>query len=118
MMLEQIWAALLRTTPLEAASVVLGLAYSVLAVRRSRWCWVAGGLSSAILVYLSARARLPMQSALQAYYVAMSFYGYWQWSRGGAGEARGGGDKYKNENKNSREDEEDGNAAKRGEAQG
>jgi nicotinamide mononucleotide transporter len=74
-------AGLAATTPLEAVSVAAGLAYSLLAVKRIRWCWVAGGLSSAILVYLAARGRLPMQAALQAYYVAMSFYGFWRWSQ-------------------------------------
>jgi nicotinamide mononucleotide transporter len=38
-------------------------------------------LSSAILVYLSALARLPMQSALQMFYVAMSAYGFRSWVR-------------------------------------
>jgi nicotinamide mononucleotide transporter len=74
-------ASLAATSPLEAASVILGIAYSLLAVRRSRWCWVCGGLSSAILIYLAARARLPMQSALQVYYVAMSVYGFRSWVR-------------------------------------
>ncbi|HEY5101596.1 MAG TPA: nicotinamide riboside transporter PnuC [Steroidobacteraceae bacterium] len=64
---------------LERASVVLGIAYSLLAVRRSRWCWVCGGLSSAIIVYLSALHRLPMQAGLQAYYVAVSIYGFRRW---------------------------------------
>ena len=68
------------TTPLEAVSVGAGLAYALLAVKRSRWCWVAGGISSGILVYLAARGRLPMQATLQAYYVGMSFYGFWRWS--------------------------------------
>jgi nicotinamide mononucleotide transporter len=72
---------LAATSPLEAASVILGIAYSVLAVRRSRWCWVSGGLSSVILVYLFARARLPMQSALQLFYVLMSAYGFRTWVR-------------------------------------
>ncbi len=79
--LSGILAGLAATSPLEAASVVLGLAYSLQAVRRSRWCWVTGGLSSAILIYLAAEARLPMQAALQVYYVVMSVYGYWHWSR-------------------------------------
>jgi nicotinamide mononucleotide transporter len=74
-------AGLTATSPLEAVSVILGIAYSVLAVRRSRWCWVCGGLSSVILVYLAARARLPMQSALQVFYVAMSVYGFRSWVR-------------------------------------
>ncbi len=60
---------------------MLGFVYAVLAVRRNRWCWVAGGISCAIFVYLALRARLPMQSLLQTYYVLMSFYGWWHWSR-------------------------------------
>ena len=79
--LDAFIAGLAATSPLEAASVFLGLAYSLLAVRRSRWCWVSGGLSSTILVYLFARSRLPMQSALQVYYIAMSVYGFRSWAR-------------------------------------
>ena len=85
-MIESVLAGLAATSPLEAVSVVLGFAYSVLAVRRSRWCWVAGGLSSAILIYLSWFAKLPMQAALQAYYVAMAVYGFWRWSKDAHGE--------------------------------
>lgn len=85
-MIEALAAGLRSTTPLEASSVALGLLYALLAVRRIRWCWLAGGLSSAILVYLAARAQLPMQSALQAYYVGMAAYGFWHWSgHAGAG---------------------------------
>lgn len=76
-----VWSGLLATSPLEAASVALGLAYSVQAIRKSRWCWVTGGLSSAILIYLSLQARLPMQAALQVYYVVISVYGWRHWTR-------------------------------------
>jgi nicotinamide mononucleotide transporter len=79
--IESILAGLAATTPLEGISVALGLAYSILAVKRSRWCWVAGGVGSAILVYLSWVAKLPMQAALQVYYTAMGVYGFWRWSR-------------------------------------
>lgn len=80
-MIDAVLDGLAATTPLEAASVLFGLAYSVLAVKRNRWCWVAGGTSSAILIYLAWGARLPMQASLQAYYVAISVYGFWRWSR-------------------------------------
>lgn len=80
-LVEAFVGGLLSTSPLEAVSVVLGFLYAAYAVRRVRWCWLAGGISSAILVYLAARARLPMQAALQAYYVAMAVYGFWHWSR-------------------------------------
>lgn len=78
---DAIWSGLVATSPAEAVSVALGLAYAVLAVRKSRWCWVAGGVSSAIMIYLSLVARLPMQAALQVYYVVISVYGWWHWTR-------------------------------------
>ncbi len=87
-MIESFIAGLRATSPLEAVSVVLGLLYAILAVRRVRWCWVAGGVSSAILAYLAFLAKLPMQAVLQAYYVGMAVYGFWHWSREGGATRR------------------------------
>ena len=61
--------------------MLLGLAYVLLALKQNRWCWVAGGLSSLILAWLSARSRLPMQALLQLWYVGMAVYGWRRWSR-------------------------------------
>jgi nicotinamide mononucleotide transporter len=69
------------TTALELLAVATGLVYIVLIVRRQRLGWIAGAISSCIYVWLSATARLPMQSALQAYYVLMAFYGWYSWTR-------------------------------------
>lgn len=80
-LLDGLWSGVLATSPSEAVSVALALAYAVLAIKRNRWCWVAGGLSSAITIYLSFDARLPMQAALQVYYVLISVYGWWHWTR-------------------------------------
>jgi len=80
-LIEALLRGVRATSPAEAVSVLLGLAYLLLAVRRNRWCWAAGGVSSAILGYLSLRARLPMQAALQVYYVVISAYGWWHWTR-------------------------------------
>jgi nicotinamide mononucleotide transporter len=80
-MLESFIAGLKATSPLEAVSVALGLAYVLLAVKRNRWCWVTGGLSSLILIYLSAKRHLPMQALLDTYYVVMSVYGFIHWTR-------------------------------------
>jgi nicotinamide mononucleotide transporter len=79
-----LWAGLRATSPLEALAVFSGLVYVVLAVRRSRWCWVAGGLSSAIYVWLSVRARLPMQALLQVWYVGVAVFGLLRWSLPGS----------------------------------
>ena len=59
-------AQLRATSPAEAVSVLAGMAYVLLARRRSRWCWVAGAVSAAILGYLSFGAALPMQVRLAA----------------------------------------------------
>lgn len=80
-MIESILAGLAATKPAEGIAVVLGLLYSVLAVKRIRWAWAAGGIGSAILVVLAWNARLPMQAALNGYYAVMGVYGFWRWSR-------------------------------------
>ena len=69
-LMARLWVALLATSPLEALAVLSSLVYVVLAVPRSRWCWVAGGIGSLIYVWLFARARLPMQSLLLAVAIA------------------------------------------------
>jgi nicotinamide mononucleotide transporter len=81
--MARLWAGLLATSPLEALAVLLSLVYVVLAVPRSRWCWVAGGVGSLIYVWLFARARLPMQSLLQVWYVGVAVFGFLRWSHEG-----------------------------------
>jgi nicotinamide mononucleotide transporter len=87
--LERFLDGLRATSPAELVSVLAGLAYGVLAVRQDRRCWLFGGLSSAILAWLAAQARLPMQALLQVVYVLMAVYGFWHWSREGATGAGG-----------------------------
>jgi nicotinamide mononucleotide transporter len=79
-MMNEIIAAFRKMSLAEVIAVVLGVVYLVLAVKRSRWCWVAGGISSGIVIWLSARAALPMQAWLNVYYVVVSVYGYWHWT--------------------------------------
>jgi nicotinamide mononucleotide transporter len=67
---------------LNAVALATGVAYAVLAARRNRLCWIAGAISSACAAVLSATSQLPMQAALQVFYVAMSVYGWWSWVRG------------------------------------
>ena len=88
-MIETLWHALVTTTPLEATAVILGVAYVLLILKRSRLGWVAGGVSAAIYVYLSARAHLPMQATLQVYYVVMAVYGWISWSSAQQGAGAG-----------------------------
>jgi nicotinamide mononucleotide transporter len=66
---------------IEIVATLFGAAYVVLAARRHRLCWLAGALSSALVGALSLMRELPMQGLLNAYYVGMSVYGFWNWTR-------------------------------------
>lgn len=68
---------------IEYLAVAAGIGYALLAVRRIRWAWVFGGISSALLAILAGRSGLPLQSVLQSAYVVMAVYGFWQWSASG-----------------------------------
>ncbi|HEY8520592.1 MAG TPA: nicotinamide riboside transporter PnuC [Gammaproteobacteria bacterium] len=72
---------------LELTAVALAVAYLVLAIRQSLWCWPAALASIALYVVITIDARLYMDAALQAYYAAMAVYGWHQWRRGGAAHA-------------------------------
>lgn len=66
----------------EATAVVLAVAYLLLAIRLSVWCWPAAILSAAIYTVLMYRAALYMESVLQVFYIAMAVYGWYCWARG------------------------------------
>ena len=73
----------LATPPLEWVAVLSGLAYLLLAIRQSIWCWPCAFLSTSVYIYLYGDVRLYMESALNAFYLIMAVYGYWFWRRGG-----------------------------------
>ena len=68
---------------LETAAVVLAIAYLLLAIRQSIWCWICAGISTACYIWLFIGASLYMESALNAFYFAMAAYGWYSWRRGG-----------------------------------
>ncbi len=69
---------------LEAVAVVLAIAYLVLAIRQSIWCWPCAFASTAIYIWLFHSVSLFMESALNAFYLLMAVYGFMHWMRGGA----------------------------------
>ncbi len=75
-------------TLLEATAVILGVAYLLLAVRESLWCWYAAFASTTIFLFLFWRVNLLMESALQVYYLVMAVYGWWQWQHGREGDGQ------------------------------
>jgi nicotinamide mononucleotide transporter len=66
----------------EAFAAALGLAYLLLAVRRSLLCWACAFASTAIYLAIFARASLYMHTLLQVFYLVMAVYGYIDWRKG------------------------------------
>jgi nicotinamide mononucleotide transporter len=68
----------------ETVAVALAIAYLLLAIRQSIWCWLCAAISSAIYVYLFFDTRLYMESALNSFYFLMAVYGWYAWRSGSA----------------------------------
>ena len=81
--LEALAEALGAISLLEGAAVAFGLAYLVLAIRQNMLCWAAALVSVLLSLVLFYEARLYSESALQVFYAAMAFYGWYQWRYGG-----------------------------------
>ena len=66
----------------ETIAVILGVAYLLLAMKQSQWCWYAPFGSPAIFSWLFFDVSLLMESALNVYYLAMAIYGWVAWHKG------------------------------------
>lgn len=66
---------------LELVAMLLSLAYVILAAQGSLWCWPAAFISTALYTIIFYDVLLLMDSALNAYYLIMSLYGYWAWQK-------------------------------------
>ena len=70
-------------TTYEAIAMILAIAYILLAVKQSLWCWPAAFVSTLIYTILFFDVSLLMDSALNAYYLIMAVYGWYSWKYGG-----------------------------------
>ena len=86
--MQQLIVEFLAMNFLELTAVTLAIAYLLLAVRESLWCWGAAFVSTAIYLYLFFAARLYMESVLQVFYLFMAVYGWQQWRRGESDEKK------------------------------
>ncbi|MEZ4922648.1 MAG: nicotinamide riboside transporter PnuC [Crocinitomicaceae bacterium] len=73
--------AIVNTPLLEWIAVFTGVAYVILAAKKSIWCWSFAMISSTIFVYLCFDAQLYIEAALQLFYVAMAVIGWWMWNK-------------------------------------
>lgn len=82
--MDKLLELLALSSPAELVAVGLAIAYVILAIRQSLWCWPAAAISASIYTVLFFTGRLYMESALQIFYVIMAGYGYWSWVQGKA----------------------------------
>lgn len=75
-------------TAVEIAGVVFGLVYVWLAIREIPWCWPIGIANAVLFLIVYANARIYGAAGLQAVYVVVSIYGWYEWLHGGAGDGR------------------------------
>jgi len=68
---------------LETVAVVLGVAYLLFAMGENSLCWYCAFFSTGIYIWIFRDVSLYMESALNAYYMVMAVYGWYQWQRGG-----------------------------------
>jgi len=68
---------------LETLAVVLAIAYLLFAIKENSLCWYCAFFSTAIYIWIFGDVSLYMESALNAYYMLMAVYGWYQWQRGG-----------------------------------
>ena len=78
---QQFIQQLTNTSLLEWVAVSLAIAYLLLAIKESLWCWPAAFVSTAIYIILFFDVNLYMESLLNLYYLIMAMYGWSQWNK-------------------------------------
>lgn len=74
---------------IEIFGVVTGILYVILEVKQNRLLWPLGIITSATYVYVFFSGKFYADMGLQVYYVLISIYGWYYWSKGGARSSSG-----------------------------
>ena len=67
---------------LEIFGAVTGILYVILEVRQNKLLWPLGIITSGVYVYVFFTGKFYADMGLQVYYVLISIYGWYYWSRG------------------------------------
>lgn len=68
---------------LEYVGVLTGLLYLFLEIKQHRAMWIVGFLTSLLYVFVFFFSKIYADMGLQIYYVAISVYGFLQWTKNG-----------------------------------
>ena len=74
---------------IEIFGVITGIIYVILEVKQNRLLWPLGIITSAAYIYIFFTGKFYADMGLQVYYVLISIYGWYYWSRGGAKAVKG-----------------------------
>lgn len=74
---------------IEIFGVITGILYVILEVKQNRLLWPLGIVTSAAYVYIFFTGKFYADMGLQVYYVLISIYGWYYWSRGGSNADKG-----------------------------
>ncbi|SRR5574344_1065486 len=66
---------------IEYFGVLTGLLYLLLEIKQHRAMWIVGFLTSLIYVFVFFNSKIYADMGLNIYYVLISIYGFWQWTR-------------------------------------
>jgi len=69
--------------------VTTGILFVILEVKQNRMLWPLGIITSATYIYIFYTGKFYADMGLQVYYVLISIYGWYYWSRGGARSHKG-----------------------------
>ncbi|MFC4655287.1 MULTISPECIES: nicotinamide riboside transporter PnuC [Rheinheimera] len=78
---QQLFADMALMTQLELLAVLSALAYVLLALKQSLWCWPAALLSTLLYSHIMWHSALLSDALLQIYYAGMALYGWYNWRR-------------------------------------
>ena len=70
-------------TTLEIIGTLFALLGVWLTTQQRIWCWPVAIIAIVIYIYIFFKSKLYGDSALQVFYLAMSFYGWYEWLYGG-----------------------------------
>ncbi len=69
---------------IETTAVLFSIIYVVLATKQNIWCWAFAAISVILYIYICLNARLFAETGLQAFYLFMAAYGYYNWNKSDA----------------------------------
>ncbi len=65
----------------ELVATLFAVAYVILALKQSIWCWPAALLSTLLFTHVLWDSALLSDALLHVYYAGMAIYGWWRWQQ-------------------------------------